>query len=158
MTTGALPPLRTSERGIDLIKRFEGLRLKAYRCPAGIPTIGYGHTGPEVKADLAITCAEADALLRADLQRFETQVRRHAGVCGQHQFDALVSFAFNVGFEAMARSTLLRKHRAGDHTGAADEFLRWNRAGGRVLAGLARRREAERKLYLSNDAQRSERP
>lgn len=142
--------MKTSERGIALIRRFEGLSLRAYRDAAGVWTIGYGHTGPEVKPGLRIGEAEAEALLRADLERFEAAVRRQAGPdTRQSEFDALVAFAFNVGAAALARSTLLRKHRAGDRPGAANEFLRWTRAGGRVLEGLRRRRAAERALYLA---------
>lgn len=141
--------MQISERGIALIKRFEGCRLRAYRCPARVWTIGYGHTGRDVTPGLVVTPERAEALLRADLMRFENAVRRHAGACTQSQFDALVSFAFNVGVTALARSTLLRRHRAGDFAGAADQFPRWNRAGGMVLPGLVRRRSAECALYLA---------
>jgi lysozyme len=139
--------MKISPRGIELIKRFEGLRLKAYKDAGGVLTIGYGHTGPDVKPGLTIDREQAEALLRKDLARFEAGVRRHAAAAGQDRFDALVSFAFNVGLAAFARSTLLRKHKAGDFVGAADQFPRWIRAGGRVLPGLKRRRAAERALY-----------
>jgi lysozyme len=142
--------METSQRGVDLIKSFEGLRLKAYRDAVGLLTIGYGHTGRDVTEGLVITEAGAEELLRADLMRFEDAVRKHAGPATRNQFDAMVSLAFNVGVTAFANSTLARKHRADDRTGAANEFLRWNRAGGRPLPGLTRRRQAERRLYLAS--------
>jgi len=141
--------MQISQRGVELIKQYEGCRLTAYRCPAGVPTIGYGHTGRDVTMGLTITAEQAEALLRGDLMRFEDGVRRHAGTATQGQFDALVSFAFNVGIGALAGSTLIRRHKAGDHARAANEFPRWNKAGGIVLPGLTRRRAAERRLYLS---------
>ena len=141
--------MNLSMRGLALIKAHEGLRTRAYLCPAGKWTIGHGSTGPRVRAGLVITPAEAEAMLREDLRRFEAAVRAHALPASQNQYDALVSLAFNIGVGAFARSTLLRLHRAGEHEGAADQFLRWDRAGGKVLAGLVRRRAAERALYLS---------
>ena len=141
--------MQTSQRGIDLIKSFEGLRLRAYRDAGGILTIGYGHTGRDVIEGLAISQTQAEELLRGDLMRFEDGVRKQAGAATPNQFDAMVSLAFNIGVTAFANSTLVRKHREGDHPGAADEFLRWNRAGGRPLSGLTRRRQAERRLYLA---------
>jgi lysozyme len=141
--------MNLSKAGLELIKSSEGLRMAAYLCPAGVPTIGYGSTGPNVKLGLTISALEAEALLLRDLRRFEGAVRREALPASQGEYDALVSLAFNIGIEAFARSTLLRLHRAGDHRGAADQFLRWNKARGRVLPGLARRRAAERALYLS---------
>ncbi len=139
--------MQMSEYGLDLLRRFEGLKLCAYRCPAGIWTIGHGHTGPDVRGELRIEKAEAEALLRADVARFEEGVRAIAGECAQGQFDALVSFAFNLGLGALMSSTLLKKHRAGDHEGAAAEFGRWVFAGGKKLPGLVRRRAAEAALY-----------
>ena len=141
--------MQTSQAGIDLIKSLEGLRLTAYRDAVGILTIGYGHTGRDVTEGMVIDAGRAEALLRADLMRFEDAVRRHAGAASQGEFDAMASLAFNIGVTAFANSTLARKHRAGDRAGAAEEFLRWNRAGGRPLAGLTRRRRAERRMYLS---------
>jgi len=128
---------------------FEGLRLDAYRCPAGVLTIGYGSTGSHVKAGMVIDEAEADRLLRGDVGRFEDGVNAIVGRCTQGQFDALVSFAFNLGLGALMSSTLLKRHKAGDFARAGDEFLRWTRGGGRVLPGLVKRRAAERDLYLS---------
>jgi len=138
---------RISAEGLALIKAFEGLRLQAYKCPADIPTIGYGSTGPHVRMGMTITETEAEDLLVKDLARFEKTIDEIGGAMTQGQFDALVSLAFNVGAAAVARSTLLTMHKAGDYAGAAQQFARWNRAGGRVLAGLTRRRAAEAKLY-----------
>ncbi len=137
-------------KGLALIKEFEGCELTAYKDPVGILTIGYGSTGPHVKAGMRITEAEAEALLRKDLARFEKAVNNlTGGKVTQNQFDALVAFSFNVGEGGLKTSTLLREHNAGDHAEAARQFLRWNRAGGRVLAGLTRRRKAEAALYAS---------
>src|SRR5690349_3979801 len=109
-----------SQAGVDLIKQFEGLRTKAYLCPANVWTIGYGSTGRHVTEGLQITEERAEELLRSDLMRFQDAVRKHAGECTQGQFDALVSFAFNVGITAMANSTLIKKHKAGQFREAAD--------------------------------------
>lgn len=141
--------MNLSRTGLELIKSFEGLRTKAYRCPAGVWTIGYGSTGRHVREGQIITPERAEELLRGDLMRFEEAVRRYALPATQGQYDAMVGLAFNIGITAFARSTLVRRHRAGDHEGAADEFLKWNKAGGRVRPGLVRRRAAERRLYLS---------
>jgi lysozyme len=141
--------MEISEEGLAHIRRFEGLRLRAYKDPAGVWTIGYGHTGPEVHDGQRISEEEAEALLRADVERIEAGVARVAGEARQQQIDALVSFAFNVGLTALRVSTLIRKHRAGDHEGAAREFGRWVYAGGRRLEGLRRRRAAEAALYRS---------
>lgn len=142
--------MKISDAGIALIKSFEGLRLEAYPDPAtgGDPwTIGYGHTG-EVTPGMVITESEAEELLRQDIVQFEMCVNGALQVpVTQGQFDALVSFAFNLGCGNLRRSTLLRKLNAGDVTGAAAEFAVWNRAAGRVMAGLTRRREAERELF-----------
>lgn len=142
--------MKTSRRGIDLIKQFEGLRLDAYVCAAGVLTIGYGHTGPDVQPGMTITEEEADALLRADLEKFERCVSEALTVdVIQPQFDALVSFAFNVGCQALLDSTLLKLINVEDFEGAAAQFARWNKAGGRELAGLTRRRAAEAELFLA---------
>ena len=141
--------MKISNDGLALIKSFEGLRLKSYRCPAGVWTIGYGHT-ITAKPGMTITEVEADALLCRDLQHFEKCVSKHIAVpLEQHQFDALVSFCYNVGCGALMKSTLRRKLNAGDYEGAADELLRWNKAGGKELRGLTRRREAERAMFLA---------
>ena len=139
--------MQISKAGLDLIKQFEGLYLKAYRCPAGVPTIGYGHTAG-VAMGQTITQQQADDYLRRDVRQFERAVARLVTVpLTQGQFDALVSFAFNLGEGALAQSTLLRLLNAGDYAGAAAQFDRWNKAGGRVLPGLVRRRAAERALF-----------
>lgn len=148
-----LTPLATTGRinraGLDLIKSFEGLRLNAYQDAVGVWTIGYGHTRTAAPGQ-RITLGQATALLRDDVATFERAVTRAVRVpITENQFAALVSFAYNVGSGALNSSTLLRRLNAGDVSGAADEFLRWNRAGGRVLAGLTRRRVAERALFLS---------
>lgn len=139
--------MKPSPDCISLIKKFEGCRLKSYKCPAGIWTIGYGHTGPEVVEGLEINQADADAYLAIDVEAFSSSVAKIALRATQQQFDALVSFAFNVGANALKKSTLLRLHNAGSHESAAAEFMRWNKAGGVVLAGLTRRRKAEAVLY-----------
>lgn len=133
--------------GLQIIKDSEGLVLKAYRDPVGIWTIGYGSTGPHVEPGKIITEAQADDLLRADLSRFESWVAANCAPATDNQFSALVSFAFNLGNEALKDSTLRRKHMEGDYAGAKAEFPRWNRAGGNVLPGLVKRRAKEAALY-----------
>lgn len=144
--------MKVSQKGINLIKRFEGLRLEAYRCAAGVVTIGYGHTGT-AKMGQKITEKQAEDLLRDDLRHFEEGVstRVHVDVT-QGQYDALISFAYNVGLSAFARSTLAAKLNEGDYQGAEAEFQKWNKAGGRILAGLIRRREAERAMFAGETA------
>lgn len=142
--------MKISQKGIKLIQDFEGLALKAYKDPIGIWTWGYGSTGPHVTPDKVGTKEEAEQLLKKDLERFEKGVSEIVKVpLNQNQFDALCSFAFNLGIGNLKSSTLLKKLNASDYKGAADEILRWNRAGGKVLAGLTRRRIAERDLFLS---------
>lgn len=141
--------MRISGKGVALIKEFEGCKLKTYKCSAGVDTIGFGSTGAHVKPGMVITQAQAESLLLKDLERFERGVARLAPKTTQAQFDALVSFAFNLGLGNLEKSTLLKKHNAGDYAGAAAEFVKWNKAGGKVLAGLTRRREAESGLYQS---------
>lgn len=139
--------MQISKDGIDLIKQFEGLYLKAYRCPAGVPTIGYGHTAG-VAVGQTITQQQADDYLRRDVRQFERAVARLVTVpLTQGQFDALVSFAFNLGEGALAQSTLLRLLNAGDYAGAAAQFDRWVYASGKKLSGLVKRRAAERALF-----------
>lgn len=142
--------MKISNKGIALIKEYEGCKLKAYRCSAGVLTIGYGSTGSHVKEGMVITQAEAESLLKKDLVRFEEGVNSVVSVpMTQGMFDALVSFSFNLGLGNLKSSTLLKKVNAGDKAGAANEFLKWDKAGGKVLAGLMRRREAEKRLFLS---------
>jgi lysozyme len=138
-----------NKAGLDLIKQFEGLRLKAYKCPADVWTIGYGSTGSHVREGLVITEAQAEELLRSDLRRFEDFVAANCAPATDNQFSALVSFAFNVGEGALKDSTLRRMHLEGDYAGAAEQFKRWSKAGGRELPGLVRRRAAEAQLYRS---------
>ena len=143
--------MKTSPKGIALIKEFEGLRLKAYKCPGGVWTIGYGHTAG-VKAGMVITEAQAEEYLKADLIAFEKYLNALGLPLNQNQFDALISFIYNVGTGNFSRSTLLRKIRANPQDNSLmDEFLRWVYSKGRVLPGLQRRRLAEMKLYFSND-------
>lgn len=149
--------MKTSDRGVNLIKQFEGLRLDSYRCSAGVWTIGYGHTGPDVKEGQRITKLEADRLLRQDLERFENTVNNTVTVeLNQNRFDALVSFTYNVGEEAFKRSTLVGKLNNGEIAEASEEFLKWNKAKGRELVGLTRRREAEQELFNQETEEESE--
>jgi lysozyme len=137
-----------SDAGLNLIKEFEGVRLHAYRDSIGIPTIGYGHIEGVQLGD-EITQEQADAWLRDDIAEKVNGVNDLLKVeVTQSQFDALVSFAFNCGLNNLKNSTLLRRINSGEADYCADEFLKWNRAGGMVLAGLTRRREAERDLYM----------
>lgn len=141
--------MQTSNNGINLIKRFEGLRLEAYRDSVSIPTIGYGHTHG-VKMGDVITGAQADAFLREDLQVAELTINTNVKVkLTQGQFDALASFVFNLGLGNFVKSTLLKKLNTGDYAGAADEFGKWVNAGGKKLPGLVKRRAAEREVFLT---------
>ena len=143
--------MKTSPKGIALIKEFEGLRLKAYKCPGRVWTIGYGHTAG-VRPGMVITEAQAEEYLMADLIAFEKHLNGLGLALNQNQFDALVSFIYNVGTGNFSSSTLLRKVRANPlDNSIMDEFLRWVYSKGRVLPGLQRRRLAEMKLYFSND-------
>ncbi len=142
--------------GLEIIKHFEGLRTTSYQDSVGVWTIGYGHTSmagpPSVGPNMTISTAEAEEILKRDLGVFEKAVSgATTRTPTSDQFSAMVSFTFNVGASAFRDSTLLRKHNAGDISGAADEFLRWVYAGGQVLPGLERRRKAERALYLSQN-------
>lgn len=145
-------PESTGDKGVELICHFEGLKLERYRDAVGLWTIGYGHLilKEEMEKLTKITTGEAKTLLRKDLKRTEDGVKKlltHSAT--QRQFDALVSFAFNLGVGNLKKSTLLKKFNAGDIDGAALQFKSWNKAGGKVLTGLTRRREAEMKLFLS---------
>lgn len=146
--------MKTSDKGVALIKQFEGFSAKPYLCPAGVPTIGYGATyypdGKKVTLrDKPVTEADATAMLRSVLVQYENGVSRYVQVpITQGQFDALVSFAYNLGLAALKGSTLLRLVNERNYVGAAAQFSRWNKAGGKVLPGLTRRREAERKLFV----------
>ena len=140
---------KTNDAGLELIRTSEGLRLNAYRCPAGVWTIGYGHTGDVKKGD-RITEHQANVVLNLDLEHSEGRVAYWVKApITDNQFAALVSFTFNLGEGALARSSLLKKVNAGADTAAAAEFLKWVYATGRVLPGLVRRRAAERRLFLA---------
>ena len=142
---------RTNANGLLLIKSFEGLRLRAYRDAVGIWTIGYGTTRG-VKPGMTISKDRAVTFLQEDLARFEKSINDAVKVpINDNQFSALASFTYNVGPGAFRASTLLRLLNRGNIQGAADQFPRWNKAGGRALAGLTRRRNAERLLFLGED-------
>lgn len=146
--------MQISTNGIALIKRFEGLELKAYQDSVGVWTIGYGWTQPvdgrKIGPGMVIDQATAERLLKCGLVQYEQGVNQLVKVIiTQGQFDALVSFAYNLGLRSLSTSTLLRKLNAGDMQGAADEFGKWVNAGGVRLNGLVKRREAERKMFLS---------
>jgi lysozyme len=159
--------MKISEAGIQLIKSFEGCHNTPYRCPAALWTIGYGHVlypdqarlktperalyGIKDEHNRTFEYDEIDSILEKDLERFEAGVLRlcPAAADSQSQFDATVSFAFNVGLGNLQSSTLRMQYNRGDIEGAADEFLKWTKASGKVLKGLVRRREAERALFLT---------
>ncbi len=147
--------MKVSQTGIDLIKHFEGLRLEAYKDIAGIWTIGYGHTGPDVSEGMRISEEEAEALLRKDLTRFEQGVSSAVKVAlGQNQFDALVSLAYNIGINAFRGSTAKRLLNKGNFIQAADAITWWNKATingiRQKVPGLVRRRAAEAALFLTD--------
>jgi lysozyme len=142
------PQRRCNDKGIALIKEFEGLRLTSYYCTGGKCTIGYGHTGRDVKPGMTITEEEAETLLRIDLASAEAAVSRMVRAKISHdQFSALVSLVFNAGETNIAKSTLIRKLNAQDFMGAWAEFPKWVHAGGRISQGLIRRRAAEQRLF-----------
>lgn len=148
--------MKISSKALDIVKHFESLFLKAYLDPVGVWTIGYGHTGPAAQKGNTITEEEAEALLRQDMADSEWDVNRFVEVdLSQQQFDALVSFTFNVGGGALAKSTLRKKLNAKDFDGAAKEFPRWNKGtvDGKkvVLPGLTRRRKSERYLFETGE-------
>lgn len=141
--------MKVSQKGIDLIKKYEGLRLKAYRDVAGVLTIGYGST-KGVKPGMMITAERAEELLAQDIADHARFVDLFVTVpLNQNQYDALASFTFNLGGGALKTSTLLKKLNKGAYSGAAEEFLKWTKADGKVQRGLVRRREEERKLFLT---------
>ena len=145
--------MKTSQSGINLIKVFEGKRLNAYDDGVGVWTIGFGTikhpNGVHVKKGDTCTDSQAESYLKNDLVKFENAINKLVKVpLNQNQFDALSSFTYNLGETNLSSSPLLKKLNAKDYTGASNEFLKWNRAGGKVLNGLVRRREAERNLFL----------
>lgn len=136
--------MKTGKAGIELIKKFEGCRLEAYKCQAGVWTIGYGHTAGVQKGQ-KISAAQAEALLRSDLERFEKKVDKYSEYCwNQNEFDALVSFAFNIGNIDQLTANGTRSRSV-----ISEKLLAYNKAGGKVLTGLTRRRSAERDLFLT---------
>ena len=140
--------LKTSESMITVIKKFEGLRLKAYKCPAGVYTIGYGHT-ENVCADSEISELMADQILRKDLKKFENSIKKLVKVpLSQCQFDALVSLVFNIGATNFKNSTLLKYLNNGEYSLAAEQFERWIYSNGKKLDGLLTRRKAEKEIFL----------
>ena len=159
--------MKVSDSAVEVIKHHEGKRNRPYMCPALLWTIGYGHVLYPEQAKLKLEERKAyplrpehdkiwsdggiDAILRSDLTRFENGVLRlcPSAVNSQAQFDALVSFSFNVGLGSLQSSTLRMKYNRGDISGAAAEFVKWNKGGGRVLPGLTRRRLEEQALFLS---------
>lgn len=141
--------MNISEDGLDIIRDSEGLSYTAYTCPAGKLTIGYGHTGKDVTPDMVIDIFEANALLRKDVAWAEAAVERLVEVpLTQGQFDALVSFTFNVGSGAFGKSSMRRVLNGGDYEAAANWFPRWVHSGGKVLPGLVTRRERERNRFM----------
>ena len=162
--------MKVSPAAIQMIKHHEGVRTKPYRCPALLWTVGVGHViDPKHTAipfnerkdlpipagwDRVLSMGEVDAILSQDLGRFERGVLRLCPAAAGRQgvFDSLCSFAFNVGLGSLQRSTLRMKTNRGDYEDAADEFLKWTKAGGKVLPGLVKRRNDERALYLSGVA------
>ena len=147
--------MHMSVEGINaLLKKFEGCKLKAYRCPANICTIGYGHTSaagaPAVMDGMTITQRQADDILRQDLVKYEAAVQGLVTrTLTQHQFDVLVDFAYNAGIGALKSSTLLKKINAGGFDAVPSELMKWTKGGGRVLPGLVRRRQAESAWWAS---------
>lgn len=148
--------MKISQQGIDLIKQFEGFRAKPYLCSAKVPTIGYGSTRyadgtPVSLRDPAISEAEALELFASTLTTYEKAVTKAVKIpLEQYEFDALVSLCYNIGVGNFTSSTLLKLLNEGEvKSKVAEQFLRWNRAGGKVIKGLVHRREAEKSLFLS---------
>lgn len=152
--------MKTNEAAVALIKKSEGLRLEAYLCPAGVWTIGYGHTSASVLPGSKITEHQADVILQSDIERFERDVEKITDglELNSNEFSALVSLSFNIGTDLRDDgkvtgfghdSQLFKKLKAGDKRGAAAEFLNWTHAHGGVLPGLVKRRAAERALFLT---------
>lgn len=143
--------MKATAKAIELIKRFESCALKAYKCPAGVRTIGYGNTA-HARTRSECSKEEAERWLKEDIELCEIIISGAVRASlNQNQFDALVSLVFNIGGGNFGKSTLLKKLKAGDSAGAAAEFGRWIYAGGKVLPGLVKRRAEERKLFESND-------
>ena len=143
--------MNISQNGINLIKQFEGLRLKAYQCAAGVWTIGWGHTSGVKQGD-KITFGQAEDFLRSDLEKFENAINNLVNVeLNQNQFDALVFFVFNIGINAFKQSTMLKFLNNNSFPLAAGQFDRWIKSDGKILEGLVKRRKAEKELFLKTD-------
>ena len=143
--------MKISQEGLSLIKRFEGCRLESYKCSANVLTIGYGHTSGVKETD-TITQDEADKLLQEDVEQFEKYVDDNVTVkLGQSQFDSLVAWTFNLGVGNLRESTMLKKLNNEDYKSVPSEMKRWNKAGGKTLDGLIRRREAESLLFQNKE-------
>ena len=141
--------MKTSLEGINLIKHFEGCELEAYKCPAGVWTIGYGHIKGVQQGDV-ITEQQADDMLVEELEEYENYIHNLVSCpLNQNQFDALVSWVYNLGSSNLQASTLLKVLNAGDYEGVPAQIMRWNKAGGKVLEGLTRRRQAEADLFAN---------
>ena len=141
-------PRQINQAGIDLIKEFEGLRLLAYADQVGVETLGFGHTGPDVKVGETITEEQAEQLLMKDLAKFEQGVNDLVKVAlTDNQFAALVSFSYNLGLGSLKESTLLKLVNSSNFDDAAKQFIKWDYAGGVLNEGLLRRRTAEAALF-----------
>ena len=139
--------MRIGNKGIDLIKHFEGCELEAYKCPAGVWTIGYGHI-KGVYEGMTIDSFQAEEMLKSELHEYEGYINNLVTVeLNQNQFDAMVSWVYNLGGGNLKASTLLKVLNAGDYAGVPAQMMRWNKAGGKVLEGLTRRRQAEADLF-----------
>ena len=139
--------MKIGNKGLELIKHFEGCELEAYKCPAGVWTIGYGHTKGVEEGDVWSE-SHADHMLEVELEEYENYVNTAVEVpLSQNQFDALVSWVYNLGPTNFNSSTMLKVLNAGDYSEVGNQMLRWNKAGGKVLEGLTRRRQAEADLF-----------
>lgn len=144
--------MKVGEKGLALIKESEGLRLKAYKCPAGVWTIGYGHTGKDVVAGMEISENRAVALLKQDLRVAEVYLNSLGINFSQNAFDAIASFIYNLGVGSFSKSTLRKKIVAkADDEAITDEIVKWVNAGGKPLIGLKRRRVKEANLFLGKE-------
>jgi len=143
--------MKISQEGLSLIKKFEGCELNSYKCAAGVATIGYGSTHG-IQMGMSISKARAEELLLEDISKFEDIVDKAVTVAlDQHQFDALVSWTFNLGGGNLNSSTMLKVINAGDYEDVPEQIKRWNKANGKVLEGLIRRREAEALLFAGKE-------
>tara|TARA_Y100001972_G_scaffold64277_1_gene78520 strand:- start:27 stop:491 length:465 start_codon:yes stop_codon:yes gene_type:complete len=143
--------MKISEYGLNLIKHFEGLELEAYQCAAGVWTIGYGHT-KDVQPGDQWSESHADHMLEVEMEEYENYVNTAVTVpLSQNQFDALVSWVYNLGNGNLTSSTMLKVLNSGDYAGVPAQIKRWNKAGGKVLEGLTRRRQAEADMFEGKD-------